>query len=196
MVIEPGNKATITILTERIKTNQNEFFLCKAALCLGKFDSGNRVAITILSKILETSQEEWIYFHAADRLAPINDYQQQIIKAIWKMVALKDEYTSVSALFLLLEIDSNNQQAIDTLIHLFNTTKNESILTSAAYRLQQLNPSIKLETEKLNELIAIFIRLIQTHQDFEVEENANKNSFPEYWLSYESCLLEIADNLT
>ncbi|MBN3907216.1 MAG: HEAT repeat domain-containing protein [Nostoc sp. NMS1] len=196
MVIDPGNKAVITILTERIKSTENEFFLCKAALCLGKFDSGNRVAITTLSKILETAEEEWVYFYAADILAPTNDYQQQIIKAMWKMVNLKDEHTSLDALFILLEIDSNNQQAFDTLIRLLNTTKNQSILTSAAYSLQQLNPSIKLETKKLNELITVFIRLIQTHHYLEVEEDENEDLFPLEWLSYESCLLDIADNLT
>ncbi|MEH2377706.1 MAG: hypothetical protein V7K27_02210 [Nostoc sp.] len=196
MVIDPGNKAAITILTERIKTTQNEFFRCKAALCLGKFDSGNRVAITTLSKILETAEEEWVYFYAADILAPTNDYQQQIIKAMWKMVNLKDERTSLDALFILLEIDSNNQQAFDTLIRLLNTTKHESILTSAAYDLQQFNLSIKLETKKLNELIAVFIRLIQTYQDLAVKENENGDLFPSEWLSYESGLLDIADNLT
>ncbi|MEH1795281.1 hypothetical protein [Nostoc sp.] len=196
MVIDPGNKAVITILTERIKTTENEFFRCKAALCLGKFDSGNRVAITTLSKILETAEEEWVYFHAADILAPTNDYQQQIIKAMWKMVNLKDERTSLDALFILLEIDSNNQQAFNTLIRLLNTTKHESILTSAAYHLQQFNLSIKLETKKLNELIAVFIRLIQTYQDLAVKENENGDLFPSEWLSYESGLLDIADNLT
>ncbi|AVH73477.1 HEAT repeat domain-containing protein [Nostoc sp. 'Lobaria pulmonaria (5183) cyanobiont'] len=195
MVIDPGNKAAITILTERIKTTENEFFLCKAALCLGKFDSGNRVAITTLSKILETAEEEWVYFYAADILARTNDYQQQIIKAMWKMVNLKDESTSLSALLTLLEIDCNNQQVIDTLIRLLNTTKNESIFTSAAYSLQQFNPSIKLETEKLNELIAIFIRFIQTHHDLEVEEDENEDLFPLQWLWYESSLLDIADSL-
>ncbi|MEH1893750.1 MAG: hypothetical protein V7K94_00255 [Nostoc sp.] len=196
MVIDPGNKAVITILTQRIKTTENEFFRCKAALCLGKFDSGNRVAITTLSKILETAEEEWVYFHAADILAPTNDYQQQIIKAMWKMVNLKDERTSLDALFILLEIDSNNQQAFNTLIRLLNTTKHESILTSAAYHLQQFNLSIKLETKKLNELIAVFIRLIQTYQDLAVKENENGDLFPSEWLSYESGLLDIADNLT
>ncbi|MEH2166387.1 MAG: hypothetical protein V7K41_06890 [Nostoc sp.] len=195
MVIDPGNKAAITILTERIKTTENEFFRCKAALCLGKFDSGNRVAITTLSKILETAEEEGVYFHAADILAPTNDYQQQIIKAMWKMVNLKDERTSLYALFILLEIDSNNQQAFDTLIRLLNTTKHESILTSAAYSLQQFNLSRKLEAEKLNELIAVFIRFIQTHHYLEVEEDENEDLFPLEWLSYESCLLDIADDL-
>lgn len=195
MVIDPGNKAAIAILTERIKTTENEFFRCKAALCLGKFDSGNRVAITTLSKILETAEEEWVYFYAADILAPTNDYQQKIIKAIWKMVNLKDERTSLSALFVLLEIDSNNQQAFETLIRLLNTTKHESILTSAAYNLQQFNLSRKLEAEKLNELIAVFIRFIQTHHYLEVEEDENEDLFPLERLSYESCLLDIADNL-
>jgi HEAT repeat protein len=196
MVIDPGNKAAITILTERIKTTENEFFLCKAAFCLGKFDSDNRVAITTLSKILETAEEECVYFYAADILARTNDYQQQIIQAMWKMVNLKDESTSLSALFRLLEIDCNNQQVIDTLIRLLNTTKNESIFTSAAYSLQQLNPSIKLETEKLNELIAIFIRFIQTHHDLQVEEDENEDLFPLQWLRYESCFVDIADSLT
>ncbi|MEH1965080.1 HEAT repeat domain-containing protein [Nostoc sp.] len=195
MVIDPGNKAVITILTERIKTTENEFFLCKAALCLGKFDSGNRVAITTLSKILETAEEEWVYFYAADILAPTNDYQQQIIKAMWKMVNLKDERTSLSALFILLKIDSNNQQAFEALIRLLNITKHESILTSAAYSLQQFNLSRKLEAEKLNELIAIFIRFIQTHHYLEVEEDENEDLFPLERLSYESCLLDITDNL-
>ncbi|MEH1949874.1 MAG: hypothetical protein V7K77_23415 [Nostoc sp.] len=195
MVIDPGNKAAITILTERIKTTENEFFRCKAALCLGKFDLGNRVAITTLSKILETSEEKWVYFHAADILAPINDYQQQIINAMWKMVNLKDERTSLNALFILLKIDSNNQQAFDSLIRLLNTTKHESILTSAAYSIQQFNLSRKLEAEKLNELIAVFIRFIQTHHYLEVEEDENEDLFPLEWLSYESCLLDIADDL-
>lgn len=176
MAISPGNKAAITILTERIKTTENEFFRCKAALCLGKFDSGNKVAITTLSKILETVEEECVYFYVADILARTNDYQQQIIKAMWKMVTLKDEHTSLSALFILLEIDSNNQQAFETLIRLFNTTKDESIFTSAARILQQFNLSRKLETEKLNKIIAVFIRSIQTSQDLD--------------------LLDIADSLT
>ncbi|MEH2434243.1 MAG: hypothetical protein V7K25_08305 [Nostoc sp.] len=196
MAIDPGNKAVITILTERIKTTQNEFFRFKAAFCLGKFDSGNRMALSTLSKMLETSEEECVYFYAADILMQTNDYQQQVIKAMWKMVKLKDERTSLNALFNLLKIDSNNQQSFDTLIRLLNTTKHESILTSAAYDLQQFNLSIKLETKKLNKLIAVFIRLIQTYQDLAVKENENGDLFPSEWLSYESCLLDIADDLT
>lgn len=176
MEISPGNKAAITILTERIKTTQNEFLRCKAALRLAEFDSGNRMALSTLSKIFETAEKECIYFYVADILARTNDYQQQIIKAMWKMVKLKDEHTSLSALFILLEIDSNNRQAFETLIRLFNTTKDESIFTSAARILQQFNLSRKLETEKLNKLIAVFIRSIQTSQDLD--------------------LLDIADSLT
>ncbi|MBC1221513.1 hypothetical protein GNF10_11755 [Nostoc sp. UCD121] len=176
MVIDPGNKAAITILTERIKTTQNEFFRCKAALRLAEFDSGNRMALSTLSKIFETAEEEYVYFYVADILAQTNDYQQQIIKAMWKIVKLKDEHTSLSALFILLKIDSNNQQAFETLIRLLNTTKDESIFTSAARILQKFNLSRKLKTEKLNKLIAVFIRSIQTSQDLD--------------------LLDIADSLT
>ncbi|MBW4571348.1 MAG: HEAT repeat domain-containing protein [Tolypothrix carrinoi HA7290-LM1] len=197
---DPSNKVAISTLSQILETSQrqtskDEWQQFYAAKSLIKIDPDNAKAIATLSQMLETSERQWMRLQAAEYLVQIEDYRQQAIKALWEVIDLQDEYETRNAIAIFAKIDPSYQLAINAEIQLLKTTHNISILIDAVQNVEEFNLGNKLVKDKLNEVISILIRLIQVFQ----ESDENKDDFyPKAIskLSYESCLLDIADSLT
>ena len=173
LLIDPGNKAAILALLEVIENSSAKSLCRRAAFHLGEFEPGNKVAISTLSQILENTQH------------PIFEDERELFYAALNLV----------------KIDPGNLKAIATLCQIRENSQDEWMnlqaaksLEDAVQNLEQLDLSNKLVKDKLNEVIPILIRFVQTFQ----QDDEKKYCFdkPTTELYYESCLLDIAQILT
>jgi HEAT repeat protein len=192
---ELGNKKAISTLSQLIQTTQDEYVRYYAADSLLKIEPDNAEAIATLYQILESDQIGHRRLYIAKILVKTDEYRYKVIQTVLELANSPDKYTFSDAIAAFLQaLDPNDSLTIDTYIHLINTTKNTSILMDVVWNVEKLDPDNKLVKEKLNELICSLLRRIQIFED--CDDNDNFSIQPTTRLSYESCLLDIADSLT
>jgi len=193
---EPGNTKAISTLSQLIQTTQNESVRLDAAESLAKIDPSNPQAIATLYQILESGQTEWTRLRVAKTLLKTDEYRYKVIKTVCELVNSPDKWIFSDAIAAVLqELAPNHPLTIDTYIHLINTTKNSSILMDVVWNLERLNLDNQLIKEKLNELIYSLVRRIQIFEDCNNQDD-DVGLLPTIYISYDSCLLDIADSLT
>ena len=193
-----GNEAAIVTLIQLIASTKHDYLLCNAVESLGKIDPGNKIAIPALLERIQTSHDECFLSRAALYLGEFDPGNKVALSTLSQILeTTQDEWGRLYAAKNLVKIDPGNPKAIATLcqIRQNNPYKDKSILMDAVQNLEQLDPGNKLVKQKLNEVIPTLIQFIQIFQ----QDDDNKNCFNKYptvQLSYEFCLLDIADSLT
>ncbi|MEH1798032.1 MAG: hypothetical protein V7L13_02465 [Nostoc sp.] len=196
--IDPSNKIAINALVDLIRTANHHSYLNLAVQDLGLFGAGNETAIATLIELIASTKDDSLLCDAAGSLGKIDSGNKVVVSTLSQVLeTTQDEWGRLYAAKNLLEIDPVNLKAIATLCQIMeiNPYQDESILTDAVQNLEQLNLENKLIKEKLNEVISTLIQFIQIYQ----QDDDNKNCFSNkatIRLSYESCLLNIADSLT
>ncbi|MEH1829511.1 MAG: hypothetical protein V7L22_29945 [Nostoc sp.] len=196
--IDPSNKIAINALVNLIRTANDHSYLNLAVQDLGLFGAGNETAILTLIELIASTKDDSLLCDAAGSLGKIDSGNKVVVSTLSQVLeTTQDEWGRLYAAKNLLEIDPVNLKAIATLCQIMeiNPYQDESILTDAVQNLEQLNLENKLIKEKLNKVIFTLIQFIQIYQ----QDDDNKNCFSNkatIRLSYESCLLDIADSLT
>ncbi|MCW5313297.1 hypothetical protein GTQ43_05575 [Nostoc sp. KVJ3] len=193
-----GNEAAFRTLIELITSTKDYYIICDAAESLVKIDPGNKIAIATLLEKIETVQDQCFCRRAAFHLGELDPGNKVAISTLSQL--LKTTQSELDSLYVaksLVNIDRGNPKAIATLCQIMqsNPYKDKSILMDAVQNLEQLDPGNKLVKEKLNEVIPTLLQFIQIFQ----QDDDNKNCFNNnatVQLSYESCLLDIAERLT
>ncbi|MEH2115476.1 HEAT repeat domain-containing protein [Nostoc sp.] len=180
--IDPGNAVALKALVYILETSASASLInCAATYLLNQFSenktaiaTGNKVAITTLSEILEntlhqTSEDEWERLYAAEGLV---------------------------------KIDPGNSKAIATLFQIRESSQNRFMrlqasqsLVDAVQNLEQLDLGNKLVKERLKQAVLLLVQDIENFQEYDDYENKFSLK-PTHQLSYESCLLDIAESLT
>ncbi|MCC5642167.1 HEAT repeat domain-containing protein [Nostoc sp. CHAB 5824] len=192
------NEAAIVTLIELIASTKDDYLLCDAVESLGKIDPGNKIAIPALLERIQTSQDECLLRRAAFHLGELDPGNKVVLSTLSQILeTTQDEWRRLYAAENLVKIDPGNPKAIATLCQIreSNPYQYESILMDAIQNLEQLDSGNKLVKQKLNEVIPTLIEFIQIFQ----QDDDNKNCFNNnatVQLSYEFCLLDIADSLT
>jgi HEAT repeat protein len=193
-----GNEAAIVTLIQLIASTKHDYLLCNAVESLEKIDPGNKIAIPTLLERIQTSHDECFLSRAALYLGEFDPGNKVALSTLSQILeTAQDEWGRLYAAKNLVKIDPGNPKAIAILcqIRQSNPYKDKSILMDAVQDLEQLDLADKLVQEKLNEVIPTLIEFIQIFQ----QDDDNKNCFNNnatVQLSYESCLLDIAESLT
>lgn len=193
-----GNEAAIVTLIELIASTKHDYLLCNAVGSLGKIDPDNKIAIPALLERIQTSHDECFLSKAALYLGEFDPGNKVALSTLSQVLeTAQDEWGRLYAAKNLVKIDPGNPKAIATLcqIRQSNPYKDESILMDAVQNLEKLDLENKLVKQKLNEVILTLLQFIQIFQ----QDDDNKNCFnynATIQLSYESCLLDIANSLT
>ncbi|MEH2289106.1 HEAT repeat domain-containing protein [Nostoc sp.] len=196
--IDPSNQIAINALVDLIRTANHHSYLNLAVQDLGLFGAGNETAIATLIELIASTKDDSLLCDAAESLGKIDSGNKVAVSTLSQVLeTTQDEWGRLYAAENLLKIDPVNLKAIATLCQIMeiNPYQDESILTDAVQNLEQVDLENKLVKEKLNEVIPTLIRFIENFQ----QDNDNKNCFSNkatIRLPYESCLLDIADNLT
>ncbi len=209
--IAVDNPTAIASLIKFLQINQGDRICFDAAQALWQIDPGNAVAVKSLAYILETSASASLINRVVTYLLKIDPENKTAI-AIGNKLAIttlsqilettqhqasENEWERLCAAQALVKIDPGSSKAIATLcqIRQNNPYKDESILMDAVQNLEQLDPGNKLLKQNLNEIIPTLIQFIQIFQQNDDNKNCFNNNAT-VQLSYESCLLDIADSLT
>lgn len=196
--IDPSNQLAINALVQLIKTAEDHSYLNLAVKDLGTLGTSNEVAIVTLTELIASTKDDYLLCDAAGSLEKIDPGNKIAIPALLERIQTsQDECGRLYAAESLVKIDPGNPKAIATLCQIRerNPYKDKSILMDAVHKLEKLDLADKLVQEKLNQVIPTLIQFIQTFQ----QDDDNKNCFNNnatVQLSYESCLLKIADSLT
>ncbi|MCC5624942.1 HEAT repeat domain-containing protein [Nostoc sp. CHAB 5715] len=197
--IDPSNQIAINLLVQLIRTADDHSYLNRAVQHLGLFGAGNEAAIvTLIELIASIKDDDLLLYDAAVSLGNIDSGNKVAASTLSQILeTTQGECTPLYAAKNLVKIDPGNPKAIATLCQIWerNPYLYKSILMDEVQNLEQLDPGNKLVKEKLNEVIPTLIQFIQIFQ----EDDDNKNSFnynATVQLSYESCLLDIADSMT
>ncbi|MBW4493761.1 MAG: hypothetical protein KME26_11880 [Oscillatoria princeps RMCB-10] len=195
---DPGNKTAAATLSEVFETTQDEEIRWRLAERLLEIDPDSQTAVTTLSQLLETSDSQLMRLKAAERLAQSEDCRQKAITALFELAhSFIDEYQEyglpdrLPAISILEKIDLTYQLTTEALFQVISATEDCTTLMFAAESLARIAPSNSLEKAKLDEVVPILVRFIQTFQEVEDTQFYSATSS----LSYESCLLELADSL-
>ncbi len=196
--IDPSNQLAIDALVQSIKTAHDHSYLNLAVQHLGLFGAGNKIAITTLTELIASTKDDYLLCNAAGSLEKIDPGNKVALSMLCQIIEInQDESGRLYAIQNLLIIDPVNPKAMATLCQIreSNPYQHESILTDAVQNLEQLDLENKLVKEKLNEVIPTLIRFLQNFQQDDDNKNCCNNNAT-VQLSYESCLLDIADSLT
>ena len=195
--IDPSNQLAINALVDLIRTAHNHFDLNLAVQDLGLFGAGNEAAIVTLIEFIASTKDDYLLCNAAGSLGKIDSGNKVALSRLYQILeTTQDESKRLYAVQNLMIIDPGNPKAIATLYQICesNPYQHESILTDTVQNLEQLDLEDKLVKEKLNEVIPTLLRFIQIFQQDDDNKNCCNNATIR--LSYESCLLDIADSLT
>ncbi|MHC0062343.1 HEAT repeat domain-containing protein [Nostoc sp. UIC 10890] len=196
--IDPSNQLAINALVELIRTAHDHSYLNLAVRDLGRFGAGNEAVILTLTELIASTKDDCLLCNAVGSLEKIDPGNKRAIPALLERIQTsQDESGRLYAAESLVKIDPGNPKAIATLcqIRQSNPYKDESILMDAVQNLEKLDLENKLVKQKLNEVILTLLQFIQIFQ----QDDDNKNCFnynATIQLSYESCLLDIANSLT
>ncbi|MEJ6480438.1 HEAT repeat domain-containing protein [Nostoc punctiforme UO1] len=196
--IDPSNQLAIDALVQLIETAHDHSYLNLAVQHLGLFGAGNKIAITTLTELIASTKDDYLLCNAAGSLEKIDPGNKVALSMLCQVIETnQDESGRLYAIQNLLIIDPVNPKAMATLCQIreSNPYQHESILTDAVQNLEQLDLENKLVKEKLNEVIPTLIRFFQNFQQDDDNKNCCNNNAT-VQLSYESCLLDIADSLT
>ncbi len=193
-----GNEAAIATLIKLIASTKDDYLLCDAVESLGKIDPGNKIAISALLERIQTSQDECFLHRAAFHLEELDPGNKVALSTLSEILeTTQDKSGRLYTAEKLVKIDPGNPKAIATLCQIreSNPYQYESILMDAIQNLEQLDLGNKLVKQKLNKVIPTLIQFILMFQ----QDDDNKNCFnhsPTIQLSYEYCLLDMAERLT
>ncbi|NEU82941.1 hypothetical protein [Nostoc sp. UIC 10630] len=196
--IAVGDQTAIAALVKFLQINQGDRICFDAAQALWQIDPGNAAVLKSLVHILETSANISLINHAATYLLEIDPGNKLALSMLYQIFETnQDESGRLYAIQNLLKIDPVNPKAMATLCQIreSNPYQHESILTDAVQNLKQLDLENKLVKQKLNEVIPTLIQFLLIFQQDDDNKNCFNNS-PTIQISYESCLLDIADSLT
>ncbi|MEH2015624.1 hypothetical protein [Nostoc sp.] len=214
--ISVGDETAIASVMKLLEINQGDRICFDASQALWQIDPGNAVALKTLVYILETSASASLINSAATYLLKIEPENKTVI-ATGNKVAITtlsqilstpqhqssdDEWERLYAAEALVKIDPGNPKAIATLCQIRESNQNRFIrlqasesLVNAVQNLEQLDLSNKLVKEKLKQAVLFLVQDIQIFQEYDDYKNEFSIN-PTHQLSYESCLLDIADSLT
>ncbi|MEH2339830.1 HEAT repeat domain-containing protein [Nostoc sp.] len=214
--IAVGDQTAIASLMKFLQINQGDRICFDASQALWQIDPGNAVALKTLVYILETSASASLINSAATYLLKIDPENKAVI-ATGNKVAIttlsqilatpqhqpsEDEWERLYAAEALVKIDPGNPKAIATLCQIRESNQNKLMrlqasesLVNAVQNLEQLDLSNKLVKEKLKQAVLILVQDIQIFHEYDDYKN-EFSIIPTHQLSYESCLLDIADSLT
>ncbi|MEH1943291.1 MAG: hypothetical protein V7L01_24140 [Nostoc sp.] len=214
--IAVGNQTAIASLVKFLQINQGDRICFGASQALWQIDPGNAVALKALVYILETSASASLINSAVTYLLKIDPENKTAI-AIGNKVAIatlsqiletsqhqasEDEWKCLYAAEALVKIDPGNPKAIATLCQIRESSQNRFIrlqafesLVNAVQHLEQLDLDNKLVKEKLKQAVLVLVQNIQIFQEYD-DYKKQFSVQPTHQLSYESCLLDIADSLT
>jgi HEAT repeat protein len=195
--IDPSNKIAINALVDLIRTANDHYYLNLAVKDLGLLGAGNETAIATLIELIVSTKDDCLLCNASGSLGKIDPGNKVALSTLYQILETnQDEPGRFYAAKNLMKIDPVNSKAIATLCQICesNPYEYESILTDAVQNLEQLDSGNNLVKEKLNEVIPILIQFIQIFQ--QDDDNKNFHQYPTVQISYESCLLDIANSLT
>ncbi|OYD90891.1 hypothetical protein CDG76_29690 [Nostoc sp. 'Peltigera membranacea cyanobiont' 210A] len=214
--IAVGDQTAIASLIKFLQINQGDKICFDAAQALWQIDPGNAVALKSLAYILETSVSASLINRVATYLLKIDpEYKTAIatgnkvaIKMLFQILettehqASEDEWERLYAAEGLVKIDSGNPKAIATLFQIRESSQNRFMrlqasqsLVDAIQNLEQLDLGNKLVKERLKQAVLLLVQDIENFQEYDDYENEFSLK-PTHQLSYESCLLDIAESLT
>ena len=120
----------------------------RVAKALGKFGEGNAQATTELLRILETAEHEWVLKDAIESLGKVGQGNEEAIAALQQILtnSPSDSLLFPNALLRLAArslqaIDSGNEQAISSIINLFESADNPATRANAAEDLIAIAPT-------------------------------------------------------
>ncbi|MEH2194239.1 MAG: hypothetical protein V7K98_16585 [Nostoc sp.] len=214
--IAVDDQTAIASLIKFLEINQGDRICFDAAKALWQIDTGNAVALNTLAYILKTSASASLINCVATYLLKIDPENKtgiargntiaittlsQILETTQHQ-ASEDEWERLYAAEALVKIDPGNSKAIATLSQIRESNQNTLMrlqasesLVNAVQNLEELDLDNKLVKEKLKQAVFVLVQDIQIFQEYD----DYKNEFsikPTHELSYEFCLLDIADNLT
>ncbi|MEH1855583.1 MAG: hypothetical protein V7L11_28850 [Nostoc sp.] len=214
--IAVGNQTAIASLVKFLEINQGDRICFDAIQALWQIDPGNAVVLKALVYILETSASASLIDSAVTYLLKIDPENQTAI-AIGNKVAIttlsqiletteyqtsEDEWERLYAAEALVKIDPGNPKAIATLCQIRESSQNRFMrleasktVVNAFQNLEQLDLGNKLVKEKLKQTVFFLVQDIQIFQEYDDYKNEFSIN-PTHELSYESCLLDIAESLT
>lgn len=196
--IDPSNQLAINALVDLIRTAHDYSYLNIAVQDLGLFGAGNEAAIVTLTELIASTKDDYLLCNASGSLGKIDSGNKVALSTLYQILETnQDESGRLYAAENLVKIDPVNPKAIATLckIRQKNPYQYKSILMNAVQNLEQLDLGNKLVKQKLNEVIPTLIQFLLIFQQDDDNKNCFNNS-PTIHLSYESCLLDIADSLT
>ncbi|MEH2200991.1 HEAT repeat domain-containing protein [Nostoc sp.] len=195
--IDPSNKIAINALVDLIRTANDHYYLNLAVQDLGLLGAGNETAMATLSELIASTKDDCVLCNAAGSLEKVDPGNKVALSTLYQILETnQDESGRLYAVQNLIKIDPVNPKTIATLCQICesNPYQYKSILMDAVQNLEQLDSENNLVKEKLNEVIPILIQFIQIFQ--QDDDNKNFSQYPTVQLSYESCLLDIANSLT
>ena len=179
-----GNQTAIATLIHFMETTLNKSNCCGAILSLGEIAGGNESAIAAFVRFLEINQGDGICYDAARALWQIDPGNVAAIAALVYMLETnRDGYLLDWAAEYLLQIDPGNKAAIATLSQILETTPDRERRLRVAELLAQANDYCQ-KVKAIAKLIE-FIQTFQQDDDTQIT----------LWLSYDSCLLNLAERL-
>ncbi len=166
----PHNKIAIAAFLQILETSENELRRLIAAELLLQIDPSNQTAISSMWHIFESSENEWRRLICAENLLQIEPNNRIIINALLQILeTAQDKYIRLQVIKFLLQTEEYRQKAIDSLINWIKTNEDEEFLFWLTGKLEELDLVNKIVRTQLDQIIAIFVRLMQTHKDSNYE---------------------------
>jgi hypothetical protein len=185
-----GNQDAIATLVHLMETTLNKSNCYGAIAALSKIGCGNETAIAAFVKFLKINQGDTICYDAARALWQIDPGNVAAIAAlVYILETNRNIYLLDWAAEYLLQIDPGNKAAIATLFQMLETIQDKE----TCLRVSELLAHANDYCQKVK-AIAMLIEFIQTFQQDNDTETRTSAS-PTLWLSYDSCLLDLAERL-
>ncbi|MGB3514076.1 MAG: NACHT domain-containing protein [Microcoleaceae cyanobacterium] len=143
-----GNSQAVNILLELLESPIPDFVCAEIAKTLGRIAVATPAVIDALVKLLETSKE---YFYSMSSLKVLGVGNQKVIDALTKVLKsdLKYDLSYYEAADTLWRLNPGNQEAITSLNHLIQNTKDNYLRVEAAWRLGEIDPGNSLAISTL-----------------------------------------------